>query len=729
MFFGLRIHPGIAQKRKCVFQVTELHKTSSLVDYDEKSSTLFNSVPFLRLLGLSLLLVGFIGLVHAQDRVVDSLEAHVLEGQPDTLLYPTLRALVNLKSRTNTDSAVAYAWQLIALSDQLDDWGYRVQARRMLGEVYLTAGMLDSVEQVALRTIPLGEGCVAKECFHEYMLTYKLLRVPLRQRGHIKQIIANWDAFLQTPNLPPWINFEVRRLMAYPLMEMGDLDRALSELKLVCDYAREAGDNVLLCNALGELGTAYWRSDQLDKALDIARERLQICSAIGQQRAVWHTYLKLAAIHFEKGNLDSAYQYHLRIFKEVDDTDWYYAYSLSGLVGCAPILDVVTAQSYADLALDLLNREETTSWRLTLHQKQILTGDLSKYYLYRDDYRRAEEFAQWRLDMVKQHQSDTTDLAADALELLAQTQAAAGRFELAWENFTRFHELKMTMINRNQDEALARTAVEMELAENELARQQAEQNAMLEQQNSTARTRLFITLLAVVAVVLLIVFWAYRRAQIARRLISQKNVQIEQSLAEKEVLLREIHHRVKNNLQIISSLLDKQARKSTDEAVRRLVREGQERIQSMALIHQNLYESDQLSGIDIKSYLRELSENIQRSQAAETGQVKLELNVAEAELDIDTAIPVGLILNELITNCYKYAFQGKNRGTISVYFNKSGERYCLRVSDDGVGFQPEEVKSGRTLGMNLINGLVRQLEGTIEWLAVENGSAVAITFS
>ena len=194
--------------------------------------------------------------------------------------------------------------------------------------------------------------------------------------------------------------------------------------------------------------------------------------------------------------------------------------------------------------------------------------------------------------------------------------------------------------------------------------------------------------------------------------------------------MREIHHRVKNNLQIISGLLDRQARKSSDEAVRRLVREGQERIQSMALIHQNLYESEQLSGIDIKTYLRELSSNIQSSQLVDRAeeQIELELNVADEHLDIDTAIPVGLILNELLTNCYKYAFKGRSGGKISVAFNKNNDQYQLSVRDDGVGFHPEDTVKKRSLGLSLVRGLVRQLDGTIEWLKVEHGTAVAITF-
>lgn len=665
-----------------------------------------------------------------QQNAVDSLEAHVLEGQSDTLLYETLLALAGAKARTNTDSAVAYVKQLVALSDQMPDLARQVKARRMLGEVYNVAAMPDSVEQASMRAITHGAACEEESCFYETMLSYKLLRQPLRQRGHIKQIIANWDYFLNTtPDLTPWIGFEVRRLMAYPLIEMGDLDRALKELDSVREYCRESGDNVLLCNTLGELGTAYWRSDQLDKALAVTRERLKVCAALGQQNSIWHSLQKLAAIHFDKGNLDSAYLYHLQVFEAVDERNWYYAYSLSGLVGSAPILDESTAKIYADLAEELLNREETPRWRLTLHQKQILIGDLSKYYLFRKDYRRAQAFAQQRLDVVKQHQSDTTDLAADALELLAKTQAAGGAYELAWENFTRFYELKMTMINRNQKDALARTAIEMDLAENELARQKAEQATLLEKQSSATRTRFFLMLLVVAGVIVLVVLWAYRRVAADRQIIKEKNLQIEESLLEKEVLLREIHHRVKNNLQIISSLLDKQARKSTDEAVRKLVREGQERIQSMALIHQNLYESDQLSGIDIRTYLRELSANIQRSQAVGAEDIQLELKVEAQELDIDTAIPIGLILNELITNCYKYAFQGRSVGKISVNFNKDGQGYFLKVADDGIGFSPEQANAKtRSLGLNLVRGLVRQLEGTMEWLQVEQGAAVAIRF-
>jgi hypothetical protein len=284
-----------------------------------------------------------------------------------------------------------------------------------------------------------------------------------------------------------------------------------------------------------------------------------------------------------------------QLLEIVTKDDYIYPYVLGGLVGVAPGVKRAMTEPYAESAKALLIAKETADDQ-DLHHRQFLYGILSRYYLYHQDFAIARQYAQKRLDWVRQFQNDTTELAADALELLASTEAAAGDFKAAWQLYTTFHGLKMTMVSRNQEEALARTSVEMNLAENELARQKAEKAKALEQLASVARTRFFLTLLGVAGFILVLVLWAYRRMQKDRWLIREKNQQIEQSLVEKEVLLREIHHRVKNNLQIISGLLDKQARKSSDKAVRQLVREGQERIQSMALIHQNLYESEALSG-------------------------------------------------------------------------------------------------------------------------------------
>lgn len=660
---------------------------------------------------------------------IDSLEVHVREGQSDTMLYLTLYALTESKSASNIDSAVVYARQLIALAGHMKVRPQQIKARLLLGHVFLKAGMIDSVEQVMLRAIAQGEDCQTERCFLEKMHSIKLLRVPLRQQGKVKEIIQRWRDFLMTPDLPESIEFEVRRLMSYPLLEMGDYDQALRELRSVLEYGKKAGDDNLLCDALGELATTYYQTRQLDKFLQVAHERLVICQRLGRRGAVLHTSNQIGHAFLEQGLYDSAFLYYTQLLELVREEDNIYPYVLGGVVDTAPGMKRAKTEPYAEKASMFLRAKEAAGDQ-NLHQRQFLYGMLSRYYLYHEDFTIARQYAQKRLNWLRQFQSDTTALAADAFELLASTEAAVGNYEAAWQLYTTYHGIKMTMVNRNQEEALARTSVEMNLAENELARQKAEKANALEQLASAARTRFFLTLLGIAGVVLVLVLWAYRRMQKDQQLIREKSQQVEQSLAEKEVLLREIHHRVKNNLQIISGLLDKQARKSSDEAVRQLVREGQERIQSMALIHQNLYESDELSGIDIKAYLQELSKNIQKSQYERTEQYQLELNVAHETLDIDTAIPVGLILNELLTNCYKYAFRGKEKGKIVVDFRKDDKGYFLQVQDDGVGFEQEKVLSQKRggIGLNLVKGLVRQLEGTLEWLVLKQGTAVTIRF-
>lgn len=230
---------------------------------------------------------------------IDSLEAHVREGQPDTLLYSTLYALTESKAVSNTDSAVAYAKQLIALADHMKAQPQQIGARRLLGDVYRQAGMIDSVEQVVLRAIAQGGNCQTERCFWEKMHAIKLLRMPLRQRGEIKEIIQRWEVFLTTPGLPKSIEFEVRRLMSYPLLEMGDHDQALRELKLVLEYGKAAGDDDLLCNALGELATTYRQMGQIDKLLKTARERLVICQRLDKRGAVLNTSIQIGAAFLE----------------------------------------------------------------------------------------------------------------------------------------------------------------------------------------------------------------------------------------------------------------------------------------------------------------------------------------------------------------------------------------------------------------------------------------------
>jgi len=204
---------------------------------------------------------------------------------------------------------------------------------------------------------------------------------------------------------------------------------------------------------------------------------------------------------------------------------------------------------------------------------------------------------------------------------------------------------------------------------------------------------------------------------------------IKASLAEKEVLIQEIHHRVKNNLQVISSLLKLQSRYIQDSRVTEMLKESQNRVRSMALVHEQLYQSKDLSNINFAEYIQNLAHNLFQAYEFHGSGIKLQTNIAPCELNLDTAVPCGLIINELVTNSLKYAFSSTNKGKIKIDFNLDQNGGCvLVVSDTGVSFPKDlDYRNARTLGLRLVGSLVKQLRGNITLLETV-GTVFQITF-
>ncbi|MEH1920340.1 PAS domain S-box protein [Nostoc sp.] len=210
----------------------------------------------------------------------------------------------------------------------------------------------------------------------------------------------------------------------------------------------------------------------------------------------------------------------------------------------------------------------------------------------------------------------------------------------------------------------------------------------------------------------------------------QAEEKIKASLKEKEVLLKEIHHRVKNNLGIVSSLLQMQCRRTQDSVVTAILRDSQNRIASIALVHEKLYRSEDLADIDFAQYIPDLTTHLFDSYNVSSSKIKLKIQVDNASLDIETAIPCGLIINELVSNALKYAFIGNRGGEIQVkFFQESDRTLTLIIRDDGVGL-PEnfDSKKAKTLGITLVQGLVKQLRGKLE-IDSQQGTQFKITFA
>ncbi len=214
------------------------------------------------------------------------------------------------------------------------------------------------------------------------------------------------------------------------------------------------------------------------------------------------------------------------------------------------------------------------------------------------------------------------------------------------------------------------------------------------------------------------------------RLYISRN-EIQERIKEKETLLKEVHHRVKNNLQTVSSLLSLQSRAIADEKISTIIKSSQNRVVSMAMVHEMLYKRDDyLSKIELKPYVQELCEYLVRSVKGNTNNVTLNLDIDDNKLSIDTVIPLGLIINETITNALKYGIKEDDSGVLTVSLQKlKDNRYMMHIGDDGVGY-PEEInpKTSKSLGLKLIYNLARQLRGSITRETEKKGTHYRMVF-
>jgi len=252
-------------------------------------------------------------------------------------------------------------------------------------------------------------------------------------------------------------------------------------------------------------------------------------------------------------------------------------------------------------------------------------------------------------------------------------------------------------------------------------------------QKTTVLRNMFIAGTILLFMLLAGIYFRYRKNQKTNRLLLAQQQQLQKLneqqtklLQEKDWLVKEIHHRVKNNLQIVMSLLNSQSAYIDSTPALKAIQDSQHRVHAMSLIHQKLYSSDDLSSIELSFYIRELASYLRDS--FDTGQrIHFEFNIEPLEADVSQAIPLGLILNEAITNAIKYAFPDERRGVISISLSNTSTDHCLLViSDNGIGIPDSPQRRGGSLGMSLMEGLSEDLDGHF---SIENGNGTTIKIS
>lgn len=271
----------------------------------------------------------------------------------------------------------------------------------------------------------------------------------------------------------------------------------------------------------------------------------------------------------------------------------------------------------------------------------------------------------------------------------------------------------------------------------EVYRKLQNERFMDEENNRQKMITVIVLFIGIFFLLIAVVFWFIikEKGKLNFALLQQKDEVtlkkklLDQALKEKEILLKEIHHRVKNNLQIISSLLSLQSKNIDDKAAKEALFEGKDRIQAIALIHHKLYRNDTYATIEMKSYLEDLIEQLSNSYDSQLRNVRIKLFTDDIVLNLDTVVPLGLIICELVTNSFKYAFKEIENPRLRIEISKSEDSYQLSIKDNGSGMKETfDFLNSPTLGVEIIQALTEQLEGTISYTSTEKGTSIKIKF-
>ncbi|PHS62914.1 MAG: hypothetical protein COB12_10040 [Flavobacterium sp.] len=305
------------------------------------------------------------------------------------------------------------------------------------------------------------------------------------------------------------------------------------------------------------------------------------------------------------------------------------------------------------------------------------------------------------------------ELQLDACQCLSEAYKEVGDFEKAFKNQELYLAARDSFISEKNIKQL--TQLQMQY---DFDKQQEHQKIEADKKEQQRKLFLYLAIAAFIIIILLGFFFIKNR---------KKNFQISEALQEKEILLKEIHHRVKNNLQVVSSLLSLQQRQTKDTNAQQALQEGRNRVKAMALIHQNLYQDNNLVGVDLEQYITKLVSNLVKTYKTDTKSIQINTNIDKLKLDVDTIIPLGLIINELISNSLKYAFIKKDSGEISVALKIVNNLLKLVVSDNGVGL-PENfsIENTTSLGYKLIRSFSQKLEADFNIESTNKGTLITL---
>ncbi|WP_106794261.1 tetratricopeptide repeat protein [Aquimarina sp. Aq78] len=451
--------------------------------------------------------------------------------------------------------------------------------------------------------------------------------------------------------------------------------------------SKKIGNEEFRAHILGAVGEMYMRQKEFEKAKYVLEESISIAEKTNYTEVITSGYNNLSQINVEEKRFNKAIEYtkkalQIRLEKGSSENITLSYLTLGDIYD--KLGNTKIAVSYYDKAL--LVATETNA----LPQLSKVYHALHKYSNGKKEYKKGYEY------------------------LLQYNAVKDSLFSKEKHKQLREIQAKFDLENKEKE-------VEILTKENKIK--------VLENESQRTTQILLITGLVALIIVLVTLLYAYKNKQKTNRILAEKNSKISQTLKDREILLKEVHHRVKNNLQIVSSLLSLQDKFSENKSATEILQEIQNKIQAMAIIHEKLYKSSDLSLINLQTYLDGLLTHFKTSYQLSERNITINRSIEEINLDMDHLVPCGLIVNEIIANSIKHAFQDDQGGQISIEASRNKDQCILTVKDTGVGFPEDfEIENSRSLGMQLIQGLTQQINGSIHIIS-NPGAYYTIAFN
>jgi len=503
--------------------------------------------------------------------------------------------------------------------------------------------------------------------------------------------------------------------LSSPYMNMGQWVNAQGHLIESTKIFDALGDSASLANSLNSLGAVMKELKNYDNAEEYYLRSLSLYRALVHNDGMANVLNNLGNLEGLRNHYDKALEYYKEqeVYDKEANFQWGLGYLYESMSNLYVLKEEYTpALKYAEQSLKI--RKDLG------HEQEIMISRINYANVLHHLKRNSEALTQFKNGISIAEKLESDFWLAEGNKGIAEVFASIDQYDMAYESMKSYANINDSLLSQKTIDAVADLETKYQTEQKEQEIMLLENEKTLASQTLSNQKSITAITLGAVAVFALLSIFLYR---LLRQNKIQKK-QLQQSVTDKDYLLREIHHRVKNNLQIISSLLYLQSEKLTDPIAQDAMNVGRGRVKSMALIHQNLYGIDQSSQISLKKYLEDLAVQLFDSYNLHGESVELNLSIEDVMVDVETLVPLGLIINELISNSLKYAFPEGQDGILDITAFSHDGQLKLQVKDNGVGMTINDKREG-SFGAELVESFVEQLNADMNIIS-DDGMEVNI---